>query len=112
MSLSMTLHLALVVEHGVTHTNAALSMTLHLALVVEHGVTHTNAALSMTLHLALVVEHGVTHTTTANLLSTLIGRSARTVRGWKYTFFYNDGSFPDSKHGGYRREGHYGRMKN
>ena len=39
------------------------------------------------------------------LISTLIGRSERTVREWKYIFFHNDGSFPDSKQGGYRREG-------
>lgn len=54
-------------------------------------------SLAMTLHLTLAVENGVTHTDVVKVISSVIGNNERTVREWKYTFFKNSGSFPDSQ---------------
>jgi len=62
-------------------------------------------SLAMTLQLALVYESAMTNTDAANVIASLIGRSERTVREWKYDFFKNGGDFPDSKQGKYQREG-------
>ena len=62
-------------------------------------------SLVMTLQLALVHESGLTNTDAANVIASLVGRSERTVREWKYIFFKNNGNFPDSKQGKYQRDG-------
>ena len=62
-------------------------------------------SLSITLHYALVGVSGVPQTTAAALISSLIGKSERTVREWKYDFLSNGGQFSDTEQGKYRREG-------
>ena len=41
----------------------------------------------------------------ADLIASMIGKTERTVRDWKYSFIANDGSFPESQQGKYRRQG-------
>ena len=62
-------------------------------------------SLSITLHYALVGVSGVPQNTAAALISSLIGKSERTVREWKYDFLSNGGQFSDTEQGKYRREG-------
>ena len=62
-------------------------------------------SLAMTLHYALVVINGAKQTSAANQIADIIGKNERTVRGWKHSFFHNDGTFPDSQQGKYQRQG-------
>ena len=42
---------------------------------------------------------------TAKIISIITGKSERTVRGWRATFLVNDGTFPESLIGKYKRNG-------
>jgi len=41
----------------------------------------------------------------AKIISIITGKSERTVRGWRATFLVNDGTFPESLIGKYKRNG-------
>ena len=62
-------------------------------------------SLAIVLHYALVEVNGIAVSKAANLIASMIGKTERTVRDWKYSFIANDCSFPESQQGKYRRQG-------
>ena len=62
-------------------------------------------SLAIVLHYALVEVNGIAVSKAAKLIASMIGKTERTVRDWKYSFIANDGSFPESQQGKYRRQG-------
>ena len=62
-------------------------------------------SLVITLHYALVEVNSFPSNKAADLIASLVGKTERTVRDWKYSFISNNGSFPETQQGKYRRQG-------
>lgn len=88
-----------------TEANEEEMMKLHIQDWIAAMSRDDIMSLSITLHYMLVTLHGVMPMKAADSIASLVGKTERTVREWRYMFFSSNGEFPDSEQGKYQRQG-------
>ena len=69
-------------------------------------------SLSVTLCYVLVTINGMSQSGAADVISSIIGKSERTFREWKYDFIKNKGFFSGTEQGSTNGKGLFGSMRN
>ena len=99
-------------DDAVFDPNDSLTAEEDVAIAAEHieewvSMLHRDdiMSLSLMLHHAFVNVCKMKKTKAAEEIGKLIGKSERTVREWRKSFYDNSGTFPDSEQGHYQRQG-------